>query len=367
MTGSVLDRRRLAVVLLAPVFVVAVITVVVSLVTLANLGSGDLGRTDAGLARVGDGLALVVVTGDGQEAATRSSVFVWGVVAPVLALVPAGALAWSISGRVTRTVAAAAAEVAAADVERQSRLQEVVHELRTPLAVMGTNLELASAKSGDDPASGRYIEAAGRAMTRMARTVDDLAGHGRLTVAPDQGPVDIAMIAEAAVGEHSGPASARGVRLVLAGAGPVVVGSVDAAAVRTTLGNFLSNAVRHAPGGSEIEVDWGGHLGWAWVAVSDQGAGLAPGFHARCFERGWQGSHERDRARSDGGAGLGLTIARQLTEAQGGAVTMTSEEGGGATFTLWLPLELDARRSDVVAPDQVHPAASPWLRDHAIA
>ena len=89
---------------------------------------------------------------------------------------------------------------------------------------------------------------------------------------------------------------------------------------------------------------------------------MAPHLHARVFERGWRGQHDRDRERANGEAGLGLTIARQLTEAQGGAVTLESEEGGGATFTVWLPLELGADPRAIVAPDRIHPVVNPWRK-----
>ena len=64
---------------------------------------------------------------------------------------------------------------------------------------------------------------------------------------------------------------------------------------------------------------------------------------------------------------MGLTIARQLTEAQGGAVTVESEEGEGSVFTVWLPLEIGADPRAVVAPDRVHPASRPWLERSLIA
>ncbi len=112
--------------------------------------------------------------------------------------------------------------------------------------------------------------------------------------------------------------------------------------MRIAIGNFLSNAVRMAPQGSSVGIDWGRLDDWAWITVIDEGPGLAPHLHARVFERGWQGHHERERGAGNGEAGLGLTIARQLTEAQGGAVTVESEEGGGSVFTVWLPLEIGA-------------------------
>jgi signal transduction histidine kinase len=191
----------------------------------------------------------------------------------------------------------------------------------------------------------------------MSRIVDDLAGHGRLAIAQATAPVDLATIAEEVVMEHSGPAQTRGAHLASRGEDRLEVPSVDRAAIQAAMGNFVSNAVRMAPRGSAVTIDWGEVSGWAWMSVTDQGPGIPPHHHARVFERGWQGAHDRDRR---DGAGLGLTIARQLTEAQGGAVTLESEEGGGATFTLWLPLETGADRAAVVAADQVHPVVRPW-------
>ncbi len=95
---------------------------------------------------------------------------------------PSLAVAWIVSARLMGTVDKALADVEATELERRRRLDEVIHELRTPLAVAGTNLELAA----DDPAIGedtsRLIDAARRVADRMRRTVDDLAEHGRLSV-----------------------------------------------------------------------------------------------------------------------------------------------------------------------------------------
>lgn len=363
--GRPFDRAKLALLLLSPALLLVVAAVVVSLVMLANLPAASVGGAEAGLARVGEDLALVIV-GDlaGSVAETRTLIANWGLLVPAGFLVAASFLAWWLSGRVERAVLAARAEVDTADAERRSRLQEVVHELRTPLAVMGTNLELASLGSAGNGSSG-YLDAVRRAVERMARTVDDLDGHGRLAVEQEDGPVDLAMLAESVGSEHVGPGRARGVHVLARGSGSVFVSSVDPGAVRAAIGNFLSNAVRLAPGGSAVVIDWGTHGDWAWVAVSDQGPGLAEPLHARAFERGWQGSHDRDRRSTHGGSGLGLTIARQLTEAQGGVVTIDSEEGGGAVFTIWLPLSRDADDRVVVAPDGVHPAARPWLAELA--
>jgi signal transduction histidine kinase len=174
--------------------------------------------------------------------------------------------------------------------------------------------------------------------------------------------LDLAAEARAVVAEHAGPARARGLHLRVGGASVLGWPAGDRAAVRTALGNLTSNAVRLAPSGSSIVVSCGEHGAWAWVAVTDEGPGLPPRLHERVFERGWRGRHDRDRDRSPDPArrGLGLTITRQLTEAQGGLITLDSEEGAGSTFTIWLPLTDDAAETDVIAADRLHPAVRPW-------
>ena len=267
------------------------------------------------------------------------------------------AVGWIVAGRLLRTVDTALADVDAAQEERDRRLQEVVHELRTPLAVMGTNLELAATGPAVDAESAGFIDAARRALDRMDRTVDDLAGQGQLVVDPTRDPVDLSRVATDVVGEFSGPARRRGLHLVTGDAGPIETGSGEPAALRTVVGNLVANAVRLAPQGSVVTVDWGSLGDWVWIAVRDEGPGIPEHDHARVFERGWRGPHERFR--DSDGAGLGLTIARQLTEAQGGMLTVESAEGTGSAFTVWLPTSPEADATEVAAEDGIHPREIP--------
>lgn len=348
-----MSRIRLTLLLAVPSLLLVGLVAGMALWSLAQIGDPT---TDAGLARTGEGLVLVIMT-DGGLAVARDIAIDLGLIVPLAILMPALGLSWLIAGRVRRSLDRASGMVLLAEEERQTRLQEVVHELRTPLAIMGTNLELALQGAGE--AEVRYVEAARRAMGRMARTVDDLSGHGQLSVEPGDGPLDLAACARDAVAEHVGPARGRGVEVVVRDVGPLMIPSADSAVVRTVLGNFLSNSVRLAPRGSTVRVDLGLRDGWAWIAVTDEGPGLAPPLHSRAFERGWQGQH--DRTRGNGAGGLGLTIARQLAEAQGGRVTVDSEEGGGATFTVWLPSVPESDPASVVASDGIHSLTRPWL------
>jgi signal transduction histidine kinase len=287
-------------------------------------------------------------------------------VALALSIVPAVAVGWFVSSRVLGTVDRALADVEATDRERRRRLDEVVHELRTPLAIAGTNLELAADDPSLDDDTADLIDAARRANERMGRTVDDLADHGRLAVDLDGASLDVVTEARAVVAEHLGPARARGVdvRIDVPDRVPLVVG--DRAALHTALGNICSNAVRLAPQGSVITVSCGEHAGWVWASVLDEGPGMPSHLHARAFERGWRGRHDRDRDPSDG-RGLGLTISRQLVESNGGLVTIDSEEGSGSVFTVWLPARPDATPDAVTTADRLHPAVRPWQAARADA
>jgi signal transduction histidine kinase len=355
-------RWRLAVGLTVSTLLVAA-AIAVGATLIAGWQAGDSnGDAQAGAARVGENVAVVIVADEGTEAAAaqaRSDTLRWSLVALAVSLLPAIAVGWFAAGRMLRAVDEALAEIEAADEERARSLQDVVHELRTPLAVIGTNLELAALQDASDS----FVEAARRAAMRMGRTVDDLAGHGRLAVVAGGARVDLAALTGDVVAEFSGPAGARGLHLLAIGETRSLPVDGDAAAVKTALGNLVSNSVRLAPGGSTISVDWGGTTGWAWVAVTDEGPGLSPELHSRVFERGWRGRHDRDRGNGSGRTGLGLTIARQMVEAQGGLLTLVSDEGGGSTFAMWLPTAPDADHAEVLAADGIHPTILPWLRD----
>lgn len=334
---------------LATLLVAAVVAVAATAFTAWAAGPAE---PQVGVARVGDEV-VVIVTEDDPAAEARSATLQWSLLALSLSVIPAMAVGWIVAGRLLRRVDTALADVDTAQRDRDRRLQDVVHELRTPLAVMGTNLELAATGPSVDPESAGFIDAARRALDRMDRTVDDLAGSGELVVEPSRDAVDLGDVATDVVGEFSGPARQRALHLVTGSSGTVEAGSAEPQPLRTVVGNLVANAVRLAPRGSVVTVDWGTWGDWAWMSVQDEGPGIPERHHGRVFERGWRGPH--DRHRDSDGSGIGLTIARQLTEAQGGTLTIDSTEGSGTTFTVWLPRTADADVREVVADDGIHP------------
>jgi signal transduction histidine kinase len=363
-------RARLALVMTVAVGVVALAVTLVGFWLAGRAGTPPraiVTRVD----QIGDRVAVVQVDGVGAEAAagaSRASALRWVLAALGVALVPVGAAAWLVSGWLLRRNAPAPAPVPAPgpetatpdDPERERRrhLQDVVHELRTPLAITATNLDLAATHPELEGDVAAQLAAARRGVERMARTVDDLSVHGRLAPVAGRGVFDAVATVRALVTEQTGPASLR--RVSLAVDGPVRLElAADESAVVTAVGNLLANAVRLAPAGSVIELSCGPYEDWCWIAVRDEGPGLPPEDHERAFRRYWRGRYETDRDPDGGARGLGLTIARQVTEAQGGHVTLRSAVGAGSTFVVWLPRTPDARTERVVADDGVHHRVDP--------
>ena len=102
-------------------------------------------------------------------------------------------------------------------------------------------------------------------------------------------------------------------------------------AVIQILVNLIGNAVRHSPGGSTVRLSFAQTAATASVTVSDEGPGIDPADQQRIFER-----FERVEA-TEGGTGLGLAISRRLARSMGGDVSLDSQPGAGARFTLTLP------------------------------
>ena len=225
--------------------------------------------------------------------------------------------------------------------ENQRRfVQEASHELRNPLAVMHTNLEVVMADPDADPEDFRAAgEVAGRATARMSAIVDDLllyAHHQRSDVRRDE--VDVAEVVEETVDDFGAAAAAADVSLESESA-PSLAVLGDASALRRALANLLSNAVRVSNSGGSVRVSAGHDAEMVWVSVVDNGPGIGVEDQVRVFDRFWRG--DRASAREAGRSGLGLAIVRRIAEGHGGRATVRSTVGVGSTFTIWLPRLVD--------------------------
>jgi len=232
-----------------------------------------------------------------------------------------------------------------ASEERLRRfLADASHELRTPLVSIRGYAELFRTGAAREPAETekamRRIE---QEATRMGVLVEDLLTLARLDELRDaeHGPVDVAALARDAVDDARASAPERAIELRAATAGTTVLG--DAHQLRQLLANLLRNALVHTPAGTRIEVTVAPEDEDVLLKVRDHGPGLPNGDPAALFERfrRTEGGRERGRA----GAGLGLAIVAGVVEAHGGRVEAANAAGGGAAFTVRLPVWRDSTRN----------------------
>jgi signal transduction histidine kinase len=246
---------------------------------------------------------------------------------------------------------------AAFEAQRQFTA-DASHELRNPLAIIRTNVDVAMADPHADPDDLRHTMAVvKRASDRMARLVDDL-----LALARRQEPtlehelVDLGVAVAEASDDFVVPAAARDIVLDRAIA-PGVVVTGDRDALKRAVANLLDNAVRLAPAGSRIRLATGSEGGRAWIAVADEGPGISTEDQPHVFDRFWRA--DKARSRADGGTGLGLAIVRQIVEGHGGHVRLQSKVGLGSSFVIWLPVTIPPAPADGTARPHGAPVTAP--------
>ena len=206
---------------------------------------------------------------------------------------------------------------------------EMAHELRTPLAKLRGEAELALA--GEEPGEMREaLEAVLRHTDRMAQVVDTLLTAAQREADPDQGTVDAHLASAIAVAACAELAAERGMSLEVGdGAGPVEV-DVDRDLTTQILVPLVANGLRY--GRSRVRIDFGREDGSVVFRVADDGPGVQAGEAEWVFEPGVRGS----AANGTEGAGLGLSLARRLARTAGGEISVEPSAAGGR-FSVRLP------------------------------
>jgi signal transduction histidine kinase len=229
------------------------------------------------------------------------------------------------------------ARLDAAFAAQRQFVADASHELRNPLAIIRTNVDVALGDPDASPDELRQtIATVKRAGDRMTLLVDDLLALARRQQPTlEHEPVDLGAAVAEASDDFVVPAETRDIVLDRAIA-PGVVVTGDREALKRVVANLLDNAVRLAPAGSRIRLATGSEGNRAWIAVADEGPGISLEDQPRVFDRFWRA--DKARARADGGTGLGLAIVRQLVESHGGEVRLHSKVGVGSSFVVWLPI-----------------------------
>ena len=225
------------------------------------------------------------------------------------------------------------------DVLAQQRrfMADASHELRTPVSVVRTAADVTLSKeTRGEPEYRDTLRIVGEQANRLSRMVEDMfllarADAGQRRVMPAEFYLD-EVVAECVRSEQ-----------LLAGSKGVTITSEiaddqpyfgDETLARQLVTNLLDNAIRYAPRNGQVWVTLKPHGTSLQLSVSDNGAGVAPGDRERIFDR----FVKLDPVRAaDGGAGLGLSIARWVAEAHGGTLLLTESGAGRTTFLATLP------------------------------
>jgi len=254
---------------------------------------------------------------------------------------------------------------------RRDMTADIAHDLRTPLAVLRSEIE--GMQDGVVPTDAAGLVRLHREVMLLARLIEDLrtlsASEGGV-LSLERAQVDLAPLLRRSLEAFGSRAAEVGAELVLLPVDPRLQAYVDADRISQVVGNLLDNALRHA-GAVRVEVgaqpaavqatgatadapaDPGADPrgegapervapapGFVRVWVRDHGPGLPPGATEQVFERFYRadGARTRGTARAgETGSGLGLSIARAIVEAHGGSIGAYDHQDGGASFEFYLP------------------------------
>jgi len=248
--------------------------------------------------------------------------------------------AGDLEARARETGALEQREVAAALNDMTERLGVILaaqrefvanasHQLRTPLTGLRLRLEAARSKGGE--AARPELEAAELEVERLARLLTSLLTLAREGDEPGEPhPVSLALVAANGRARWSASAGHEGREVELVGDGDATVAASEED-IAIVLDNLIENALRYSAG--PVRLDWGEDDGEGWLAVLDEGPGVAAGEATRLFDRFTRGSAGRERP----GTGLGLTITRTLARRWRGDATLTNRESGGARAEVRFP------------------------------
>jgi two-component system phosphate regulon sensor histidine kinase PhoR len=221
---------------------------------------------------------------------------------------------------------------------RRDFTANVSHELKTPLAAIRAYSETLLMGAMEDPdARERFVRRIGEQAARLDNLIKDLLQLTKIQSLPERISVSrlgVADIVNTIVEENAPIAEARHVHIInrITDGSLAVMAEYDA--LRTILGNLLSNAIRYSRDGGHVEILAQRTSGGVYISVIDNGIGIPDSDLERIFER----FYRVDKARSadSGGTGLGLAIVKYLVQALGGSIRVQSQLGEGSDFTLRL-------------------------------
>jgi two-component system, OmpR family, sensor kinase len=225
--------------------------------------------------------------------------------------------------------------------ERQRRfISDASHELRTPVSILRGEAEVALSQASRSPEEYREsLAVLHQEAQRLARIVEDLftltrADAGEYRLAHTDFYLD-ELVADG-VRAARALAQAKNITLSVVAANEMPV-RADEDLVRRMILNLLDNAIKYTPAGGNISIVSGSVPGGYEVSVTDSGPGIPAEMQSRIFERFFRVDRARSRSGADGGAGLGLSIARWIAEAHLGRIELVRSDAAGSAFKVYIP------------------------------
>jgi heavy metal sensor kinase len=211
------------------------------------------------------------------------------------------------------------------------------HELRSPLALMRSELEGTLARARTPAEYEQVLRDLEAEVEHMARMVDQLLMLARAdagALQPAATNLDVADFLHETAARWRPMADQRHVRLDVDAPDSGIV-AADPDLLRRVMDNLIDNATRHSPAGTAVRLTGAPTAGGWNIEVRDEGPGIPPAARAALFER--FARVDGARSRVDGGAGLGLALSRAIAESHGGSLQLVDPNGRGASFRLFLP------------------------------
>jgi signal transduction histidine kinase len=224
---------------------------------------------------------------------------------------------------------------------QRALVADASHELRTPFAVLRGELELAARPGRSRQELAAAVEQASEETARLARITEQLLFLARSDedrIPPRREPTNIRLLLTRSAEHAASRASSAGVSCQVQ-APANLTADVDPDRIGEAIDNLVDNALRFAPPGTPIVISASAAGPDLAIEVSDSGPGFPPEFLPHAFER--FARPDSGRARSDGGAGLGLAIVSAIAHAHGGRATARNQPHGGAVAALELPGTVD--------------------------